>query len=512
MGKGRNRVTNKGQIMNLLYRAGSSRNNFQLSILESLRKDGVFDKCTILSQTLDDGDKYPKEYYHEMRATSFYFGRYDEFADISKLPSVPLYIWEGMRRYKDEALNMCMRPFNTHFYNYFEMDLIYSHSVRFWNYILDADDINMFFATVAPHSVWEYVIYGLCKVKNIPVLIVDETWMQGLGTVFTDLEHNGINVKKCYEKYDVIEPNEPLKKWYDHVLESRWAYTSAVRKANIKSNADFAKKMYYSTWYKDLYIMAIQYARRIVKGKEVNNDLTFYRELIKRRHAARKIKNKTKDIWWYDRKFGKEPVEGERFVLYLMQYMPEANLLPKSGVCSNQLIPARILAEGAAKAGVKLYVKEHFAQCPRPKSFYDELLSIPNLTLIKSDVPTGMLQDQAVAVASQTGQCLIESMVKDQPYFSMAYNLTSEGPGGYLIRSAEDVYDAIKEIENGLQISTEDTKRYFGAFYKTSVKVCLNYGEHETYSYEEVAKDIYTVIKEFVEAGMPDDFYFERKD
>lgn len=500
--------------MNLLYRAGSSKDNFQLNILEELRRDGVFDKCTVISQTLDGGDKYPEEFYHELKGTSFYFGRYEEICDIENLPSVPLNIWEDMLKYKDNVLNMTMRPFNAHIYNYFEMDIIYSRAVRFWNYILDTDKIDMCFMTVAPHTPWEYVLYALCKIKKIPTLIVDEHWMPGLGTVFTDLDHNGYNAKVCYDKHsgESILPNDKMQAWYDNCVKTRISYNKAGRKADKDFMRTYYRQYFYSYWYKDAWGLLIQIARRVVKGKKVAPDLRFYREIIRRRHMARKVYYKTPSIAKYDKKYAEAPVAGEEYILYLLQFVPEATLLPKSGVCSNQIIAARILAKGAEKAGVKLYVKEHYAQVARHKTFYEELAKIPNIRIIKLSEPTGPLQDNAIAVASQTGRCLLESMVKCKPFFSLAYNAVAEAPGAFMIRSEDDVVDAVSKIKAGMEISEEDTKRFFGAVYKTSVKCKLDYGINDAYDYKEVADDTVTLIKAFVNAGMPDDFYFERMD
>ncbi|MCF0128012.1 MAG: hypothetical protein HUJ70_05550, partial [Pseudobutyrivibrio sp.] len=432
--------------------------------------------------------------------------------NIYELPAISYDMWEALLPYKDDMLNMTQRAAHNHVLNYFEMDDQYMKHIRYWNWILDSDEIDMAYFCVAPHSCWEYAIYALCKIKGIPTLIVDELWALNLGTVSTNIEHIGINVKKCFEKHENIELDNNLQAWYDKTRTIRTSYNPARIKANIKENRDFEKKNFMGNFYEDAKAVAIQMARYIIRGGTTGDDLEWTYRFRKQRIEARRKYRTDKPKEYFDKKYATHPVEGEEYILYLMQQMPEATLLPKSGVASNQLVAIELLADAAAKRGVKLYVKEHYVQLPRDHTFYTELLKIPNIRLIKLSEPTGGLQDKALAIASQNGTCLAEGLVKGIPIMCTAPGVLAEAPNAFFIRDEKSVLDAIDAIRAGFPMDTEENRKFFAAFGKTCVRTFLDWSDNLAYEKNVIAGDIIDLILKFQAAGMPEDFYYERED
>ncbi|MCF0186133.1 MAG: hypothetical protein HUJ98_06570, partial [Bacteroidaceae bacterium] len=359
------------------------------------------------------------------------------------MPSVPITIYEKLLPYKDNMLNMTQRTTHYHVLNYVEMDNLYMQHIRYWNYVLDHDEIGMAYFVVAPHTCWEYAIYALCKVKGIPTLIVDELWQLNLATICTRLERNGMNAKLCYDRHDKIELDDNLAKWFEDTKTSGSSYNKARIQENIDSNKAFERDHFMGTLWQDLSAMGTQVLRYVYRGGKTGADLKWTFWFRKSRMKARKLYRSYKDIWYYDKKYATHAVEGEEFILFLLQQMPEATLLPKSGVCSNQMIAIQLLAHAAAQRGMMLYVKEHYVQFPRESVFYDELLKIPNVRLIHISDPSGPLQDKALAIASQTGTCLAEGLVKGIPIMCTAPSPMVGAPGSYTVTDEQSVIDAI---------------------------------------------------------------------
>ena len=493
--------------MNILYRASDSRDNYQANLLENLRAKGGFDKCTVVVMN-DEHDTYPAEYYNVLYASDGYFCKYE---DYDSLPAVPLTLWEALLPYKDDMLNMTQRTYHYHLLNYVEMDDLYIKHIRYWNYILDRDEIGMAYFVVAPHACWEYAIYALCKVKGIPTLIVDELWQLNLGTVCTRLDHNGFNAAKCYELHDNIELDDNLGKWYEKTKSSGSSYDEARMKKEYKTNSEFEKSNFMGTMSQDLKDMGTQLLRYIYRGGKTTDDLVWTFRFRSNRIKGRRLYKKYTDIWYYDKKYAVHPVEGEEYILYPMQQMPEATLLPKAGVCANQLTAIQLLASAAAKRGVKLYVKEHFVQFPREPVFYEELLRIPNVRLIHIGDPTGEIQDKALAIACQTGTCLAEGLVKGIPIMCTSASSMVGDPGSFRITAEPSVLDAIDAIRAGLDLKPENSKKFFAAFGKTCIRHFLDWRGEMAYSKEEMAGDTIDLILAFQAAGMPEDFYYERE-
>ena len=495
--------------MNILYRANDSRNNYQVNFLEDLRKKGGFQHCTVVVVN-DEHDTYPEEFYHVLYSAEGYFCKYSQ--DIYELPAISYDMWEALLPFKDNMLNMTQRAAHNHVLNYFEMDDQYMKHIRYWNWILDSDEIGMAYFTVAPHTCWEYAIYALCKVKGIPTLIVDELWQMKLAPVFTSLEHNGINVRKCFDSHETIELDANLQAWYDKTRSAGTSYNPARIKANIKANRVFEKKNFMGSFSEDAKAVVIQWLRYIVRGRTTGDDLEWTYRFRKQRIEARRKYKKDKPKEYYDKKFAEHPVEGEDYILHLLQQMPEATLLPKSGVASNQLIPIELLADAAAKRGVKLYVKEHYVQLPRDHTFYTELLKIPNVRLIKLSDPTGPIQDKALAIASQNGTCLAEGLVKGIPILCTAPSVMAQAPNAFYVRDEQSVLDAIDTIKTGFTTDPEANKKYFAAFGKTCIRHFLDWKEDMPYEKSVMARDAIDLILKFQAAGMPEDFYYERED
>lgn len=150
--------------MNILYRPCASKENYVLNVLEALRERKLFERCTVVSQTLDDGDRYPEEYYHEIKAWYGYQTSYNVICNYDELPAIPKSIWIALLPYKSTILDLTGRAYDMHILNYEEMELRYIKHVRFWNYILDTDKIGFcFFCNCSAYSLG---IYHLCVGKN----------------------------------------------------------------------------------------------------------------------------------------------------------------------------------------------------------------------------------------------------------------------------------------------------------------------------------------------------------
>lgn len=494
--------------MNLIYRGCASKENFQLSILEELKMKGVFDHCTIISQTLDDGDCYSHKYYHEIRSEIGYNSKYE--LEFGAIPTAPKRIWEELLPYKDNALNMTGRVYNMHFMNYEEMNLLYIKNVEFWNWILDSDEIDMAFFTAIPHCLWEYVLYALCKVKGIPILLIDGHWVEGMCSVATNIENLGCNTIKYYNKKFPARLDQVGLDFYNEARKQITSISAKEKKKEYLIQERFIKECFYGSLFDDVKkILGCIWRRNRSKEMRRRRFEFYTKQFIM--HVRQRI-NKRKCVGRaYFNKYASKKINLEdRYIVFFLQYEPEQTTLPKAGVFCCQLLSVKLLAEACEELNIKLYVKEHWSQNIRQKDFYLELKKIPNVFFVDSESPNLLLIDKAIMVASQTGTCILEAFLRGKPSIMLAYNAVSDAPGVHYVSSKEEVINAIKEADQ--EIKREEIERYFDAICKTSVRHFLDWPKKWVYSKEVYISDVVELIMDFVKQGMPKEYYYEREE
>lgn len=499
--------------MNILYRACASKENYQLDILEALRAEKIFDKCTVVSQTLDDGDRYPDQYYHEIKAGHGYHASYNAVCDYDALPAVPKSIWQELLPYKSEILDMTCRIYNMHLMTYDEMEILYIRHVRFWNWVLTADEIGFCFFTAVPHTSWEYTIYALAKVRKIPTLMIDENWVRGICSVATNLGNLGSSAAVCYQKYKMIGMDGPSYEFYKKIRYKHMVTTKSEKKELLNRINKVRRKSFEKPVLKTVQ-KRLEMKRRLKKGTDpyitartiwnCNADVRF--AIQQKIHRVR-----LKKLRYYNKSLAGNVSLKEKYILFSMQYTPESTTLPKSGVFGNQLLAVQLLAEAAKEKGMKVYVKEHWVQDGRPAAFYNELSAIPNVYFVRTSVDNDILMNHAYMVASQTGTCIVEAFIKSIPCLMFAYNASSDAPGVYLVGSKKEILDAMDDVEKRKRPTAAQTKKYFAAICKTSVRSSLDWEVQRKYTVQECRRDIVDLITDYVSQGMPEQYYYENK-
>ena len=120
------------------------------------------------------------------------------------------------------------------------------------------------------------------------------------------------------------------------------------------------------------------------------------------------------------------PVAGEKYILYPIQYQPEASTLVQGPMYVDQVALVRDIAR-SLPIGYRLYVKEHVSnRGRRPLSFYDELRAIPEVRLLGPDEDTYALIRGAGAIATITSTVGWEGLLFDKPVITFGevfYNI-----------------------------------------------------------------------------------------
>ena len=406
---------------------------------------------------------------------------YDIVCDLNELPMVSKELMEAMLPYESMAIHIGMRRFNYPTTEYDEEKRKYLQHLRYWNYMLDKYRINLIVTHCIPHSQGKFVVYGLAKVRKIPMLIWHQEGFFSERCIWgNSLENLGRNIGKRYVELSSKGVNnfsfdEDIERAYHACLakpikQDKKKYDSLIRKsnsANYDNGYKYKKKEYARQYFKSI-------AKSIIKTGGLSQHYSkgtwfrLYRRHLKavkyfKRHLCCSIEQ-------YD-KIAKNADYSSRYILFLPQVYPEASVIPAAGVFGEQYNSIQLLARAAEKNGVLVYVKEHPHLPYRTKDFYDEIKNIKNVRLIKTSEFTYDLIQHSIAVSTQTGTCIIEAMGIGKPVlvFGQGY-LWKDAPGLFEISDENQGSEIIKSIMNGITINPDDVKRYFYAIQLETLK------------------------------------------
>lgn len=436
-------------------------------LVNSLPWTARYDEC-INVKTVDHGP--------------FLFDEYDRVCNINDIPCVSKSLIEKMLPYESTAIKMGCRRLNVPVSEYEEEKRKYLQHLRYGNYLLDKYRINLIVLPGHPHSPGSYVIYGLAQVKGIQVML----WSQQdtfLNRVLwgDSIENIGMNIARRYNELckqgivdfeldpDVVAGYEKVCQHPDNLK------VSLVNKRKMRSADELREKQLKDKKreYDRDYIRTL--ARSILKAKSLKplemKGISF--RTRKRSFAAYSYykRHLEMSVDRYDRKLAVKADMTCRYILFLLQFSPEASTLPQAGVFAEQYNSIQLLSRAAQKVGVKVYVKEHPHNPGRSKDFYDEIRFIDNVRLIRSYESTYELMKNSIAVSTQTGSCIWEAVGMKKPIFVFSSGYFWKGcPGVYEMVDEKQGADLIKRAIDGIEMRDEDIRRYLYAIGLETIK------------------------------------------
>lgn len=342
---------------------------------------------------------------------------------------------------------------------------VYMHNLFFWYNYLKQKQITHVFLTAIPHEGYDCIIYYLCKYLRIPVQIVhscfipfrryplndfkiDEPALKAeYSRLLEQYEHSNVEdiplegkTAEVFERWASLQPDQ-MKPWYMRVnpfirrLRQRFYETNIIR-----------------IWRG---ILGDAYAEHGISPAFLKISLQKTPQLLrmipvawKRWRFVRPVKKLSVRFREYYQSLAGEPVPGEEYIYFPLQYQPEATSNPMGGgMYADQIIPLNILSK-SIPADMKIYVKTHPEQLSlmRTKDYYDEIARIPKVRLMKIETSTYELMKNAVAVASLTGTALWECQFFGVPALAFGYSVKNLAPLTYHVRTVEECKEALNKI------------------------------------------------------------------
>lgn len=168
------------------------------------------------------------------------------------------------------------------------------------------------------------------------------------------------------------------------------------------------------------------------------------------------------------KKYFKDPVPGQKYVIYPLHYQPEASTIVCAPKYEKQLFFIDSLAK-SLPADTVLYVKEHYVQLGhRPESFYKDLQQLPNVVLINPWADGKKLLQESECIATLTGTCGWEGILMRKPVIMCGDVFYRKAPG---VLWSDEIIDNYMDLMNSYVQPTEDELiQYLCAFLEVSRK------------------------------------------
>ena len=429
----------------------------------------------------------------------------NKYIRSAKLP-IDGDILEKMLPYKSMAMHIMMRTLHYDVFDRRYLENSYYAHLKYWNQLLVENDINYVLFMCIPHHVGEYILYALCKVKGIKTTLLDPqlSYKGILYHLGTDIETFGENVEREYHRLSDKEVSfNELSEFMRGVVDNT-RNNKVIGAQNWDKIQAESKRLMYSEITKKKLIKSLGriVLKKLGRHKEFEGD--FFINQYRYISRARKYEKRMEHIKDYER-MSIFPVKGEKFIYFPLQMTPEASTMPLAGEFKNQILSIEMLSAAASKFDLHVYVKEHWVQYNRDRGFYKKIANIENVRLIDLSCNSINLIEDSVAVASQTGNCLFEALLKGKPAISIGRGNTFKGaPNIVSVMNLSETEKVLSDIvDNKVNVSDKEIYRYLKALDNSMVFSYLDSLEEtfRLYSKEGTAKKIALFSKNNFENG-----------
>lgn len=371
----------------------------------------------------------------------FKFGTFSNFINWDNIPPLDGYLLEKMAKYEGYILKMYERVQKIDATLYNSRKHQYYLHLRFWNYFLDKNKIDVFYSYAPPHIGFDYIIYCLCKLKNIKTF--------SLIRIF----------KFAYIIDDVINlfDNDNLFGLFDD-------NTNNVELDKLKE------------------LKEIHNQRKIPQN---NKDKTL---VIPNKKMQLKLSNKFIRIKSYYEKLITIPNLNIKYIYVPLHYQPEGTTCPMGGYFVDQQLMLEILN----KLNIKIYVKEHPRTSKnRSIAYYKNIANLKNVEFVSVKFSTYDLIDNAFTVATVTGMAGFESILRKKTSIIFGNTFYKYSPGCFTAKNLEEVKESIEQI-NKFKYDDNFLKSFLYNFEKFLFDM-----EGFEKSYKNIAEELSNRIKKY---------------
>lgn len=346
---------------------------------------------------------------------------------------------------------------------------------RKWMCCLDIVKPEFVVTPVAPHRVYDFALYVVCRYHKIPFVIFDHTPFDGRCILLNDFYSIDSLFKEDYIKYlnkknlsveveeDILKSFENNKKdynearpWYEkelRAIDKDWDSTFKIIRNTLRRLISVRHKL----WGKDgrlkNWVYGPYYKQNTNTSMENSyNTLPAYlSHAIKGLHYVKELKRTYESLTV-------KPNYNEKYVILFLHYQPEATTCPIGNIFVDQELCVDVLLNHLPKE-YNVYIKEHpgqfyansEGQLGRINGFYYDVSKKPRVKLMSTNVVSFDLMEHCQAIVTVSGTVGWEGIVRRKPIIAFGMTWYENYDKGVLRitdeKSAEYIYSFIKSYK-----------------------------------------------------------------
>lgn len=405
---------------------------------------------------------------------------------------------DALLPYQAMALKMMdrMDPSGSSF-SYEERLRHYHRLVSYWGATLDELKVDAVLMPIAPHMVYDFVLYGLCKIRNIPTLLFDRTALPGMVLAMDSYAGGSPALRARY--YERMASPEPVT-----LSDESTAYLKRLRgnfnqgmapnfklkmsRLGLSSEKGIAKPSLFHIIkhemkgiYQNLLRQRLRVPRTYVKVKGLAPEDGTVGHFGYYLNRWRGILTKRVLMKQYER-LQVNPDLNVPYIFVALHFQPERNTVPIGGHYADQLLLVAQLSR-ALPAGWKIYVKEHSWQLQpysrgqhgRTAWFYSDVAALPNVQLIPMGMSSFDLIDRSRAVASVSGSVGWEGVNRGKPALIFGDAWYQACAGVYRVDTEQALEAAMRAVVAGVQVEPVSIEKFVAALEDVALQAVLEF-------------------------------------
>ena len=312
-----------------------------------------------------------------------------------------------------------------------EILLILEQAIKFFESVINRVKPDFFIVT-GNYALEDILLYELCKAKGIIPFVI-----------FTSRVGYRHLVSK---KYDILEDSSHFQNIKYKTFQNLQTFLS---KNNMYKRVEQIEIITPATKIEKFNaLMKFLFLENTFINHYSNYGKTKWKTLLKGTAVNFFIKKKLYKKF-VNKNFTKNIIDS-KFVFFALHFEPERSMLVGAPFYPDQLEIIRKIAK-SVPIEYKVYVKEHpqmLLSGWRSKSFYKEILKIPNARLIHPTVHPNEIYKKSSLVISINGTSSLEANIYGKPSIIFCDNSFSEIPSIIQIREIEELPEKIKLVLN----------------------------------------------------------------
>jgi hypothetical protein len=381
----------------------------------------------------------------------------------------------------------------------------YHRLVRHGLALLERTQPDLVVFSIAPHQIHDFVLYHLCRIRNVPTLMFERIGIPGRLVALERFEDGLPDLAAEYRRLRDADVVPALSPAAEALLVRTAGHGPAAMPANFEKKLK-RLGLYGSSsgpiggaalrlWLKNFVWDALHLLRNrrwatppfkyLKRSRSAPEDAPIGHFELR----IRQLKSVLAKRRLYRRYMAlqKIPDLSAPYIFVALHYQPERNTSPLAGAFVNQQLIVDLLCR-AVPAGWRIYVKEHGWQlslgsngaAARSPNYYDDLVKQPTVSLVPIEMQASTLIANAKAVATVAGSVGWEALVKGAPALVFGPAWYRDCAGAFPISSETDVCDALAAIRSDSHSGNRQVRLFLAAAERVSFSGLLEPNIEET--------------------------------